>query len=136
MSVVDTVKGALPTVKLPESKVPFAVLGAGDLAFQRAKTELPSIPASVLARIEDARRSLPGKAQAQVEAQVEVVKGLPALVAKAAGERRQAFHDQLETWVARGEMVVAARSNRPVTTPISKPATKPVAKKVPGKKSV
>jgi hypothetical protein len=167
MSVVDTVKGAIPTVKLPEIKLPeiklpelkvptveiptavekpvYAVVGAGDLAVERATAQVekaqaqakaaPGLPAQVQAKLTE----LSTKAQAQAKALPELLKALPASVKATLDtkvskplavrqDKAEAFYGTLAT---RGEKVVTGLTKKPAT----KPAVKPAAKKAPAKKA-
>jgi hypothetical protein len=149
MSVVDTVKGALPSVTLPSlpmpsaelqadaKKVPFAALGAGDLVIEKAREELPSIPATVQAKLTEATAfaaTLPAKAQARAKAQVVLVKALPVLVrstveekvTKPLTEQRAKFAGKLDELATRGEKVVAEIRKSPSTTAAEKAAAQTV----------
>ena len=146
MSVIDTVKNALPAVKLPEVKLPevklpelpatatkpaHAVVGAGDLAVEQAREQLKSLQA-VTATFPE----LPKKAQARAsEAQSKVVEYVTTVPAKLQELKGKATVAELKTvatgyadkatalyneLAARGEKVVATIRKQPATQAASK----------------
>jgi hypothetical protein len=139
MSVVDTVKNALPSLpsvsfptlpNLPISaelqadakKLPYAAVGAGDLAVARVRAEVPTIPATVQAQVSKAQTfaaTLPAKAQSQAKLQVALAKALPALVeakvSKPLQARRLRAHGIFSELTSRGEKVVAGIRKQPAT---------------------
>jgi len=133
MSVIDTVKNALPAVKLPEVKLPevpenatkpaYAVLGAGDLAVEQAKGQvkvlqetLPTLPKKAQAKATEAQTKLTTYV-ASVPAQLGELKGkltvaeLKTLVTGYA-DKATAVYGEL---AARGEKVVATVRKQPAT---------------------
>jgi heparin binding hemagglutinin HbhA len=147
MSVIDTVKNALPAVKLPEVKLPevklpelaaglptsatksaHAVVGAGDLAVEQAREQLKSLQTSL--------PTLPKKAQARAtEAQTKVVEYVTTVPAKLAELKGKANVAELKT-VASGYAdkatalynELAARGEKVVATIRKQPATKAAEK--------